>query len=777
MKPPRKRVPGARKKASYGYFSSDGGAYVVTTVDTPRPWCNLLGNEQVASTFSQCGQGVMFYVSSGYEQVTNWQELQYYPSKPSRGRLVFLKDRDTGEYWTANPQPGEEKDYLDFHCIMEPFVSTIHVLRRGIEFSMRAFIPADENVEIWTLQFTNRGNERRRLSIYPVVEFPTRRIHWFFSASFRKALNAIYFRDINYGNNPTGAFFWLDKRMKVHSHETSMTRFYGPLNFRLKPQGIEKGLSCRDSANEWAVGVMETRVTLEPGSSVSFNVMVGRAPLETDMRRIIRKYSDPSRVERALEKVKGNWANTKEKILTSLPDTILQHGLNCWTKYCIDVSMRFQQGSKVGYRDILQFCRAYMPLNPDKCRKKILEALGFQYAEGRAVRGYNRLIGTVDERDARDGVSWLADTLEAYLKETGDLDILDEEVPYYDKGRGTVWEHLLRAAEFLYTHRGRHKMCLVGGGDWNDALNIGGGKGRGESVWLSMATCRTLRITAAIAERIGEKQIARKLLRWRKQLVKDINAHAWDGGWYVYGFTDDGEPVGSSANKEGKIFANVQTWALMEDIVPPERKDTLLKNMEKYLCTDVGILVLHPAYTEYDEKLGRISAMSPGTYENGSAYVHGTAFLIAAYLACGMPEEALKYWHIAHPTNKLNPHSGCEHFGCTTFYCGPASPDFGFSENSWFTGSTAWLFFQAVENLLGVKADYDGLRIDPCIPPQWKRYTVIRRFRGATYRIRVNNPDGVKGGIKEVKYDGEVLRDNLIPTAEGGTHTVEVLLG
>jgi cellobiose phosphorylase len=327
--------------------------------------------------------------------------------------------------------------------------------------------------------------------------------------------------------------------------------------------------------------------------------------------------------------------------------------------------------------------------------------------------------------------------------------------------------------EFLCRNRGRHRMCLVGGGDWNDALEIGGKRGRGESVWLTVAVCRSLRYTAEIARHIGQTREADKFERWRRELARDINRYAWDGNWYIYGFADNGQPVGTARDAEGAIYANVQTWALMEGIVPAGRTAKVWKSIENYLYTDVGVLVLHPPYAAYRPEIGRLSSMATGTYEHASAYAHGTAFLVAAYAANKMGRKAVECWHRVHPSNPLNPHSGCEPYGCTTFYTGPSSMHFGQSLNSWFTGSVAWTYFQAMEGILGVKPEFGGLRIDPAIPPTWSRYEVVRKFRGATYCIQVRNPDHVESGVRRITVDGRPIRGTLV-RAQPGTHEVEV---
>ena len=421
MKPPRKHVPNANKPARYGYFSRDGLSYVVTTLDTPRLWCNLLSNHRIAAQFAQSGQGFIWYIAHNHEQVTNWQEFQYCPSTMTRGRLVFIKDRESGAYWTGNPQPGET-DFREFSCTVEPGVSTIRATRNGIAFTMRAFIPWDADVEIWTVTLRNTGRKTRRLAVYPAVEFPTRRIHWFFKAAFHEGMQAIRFLDDDY-KAPKGAFFGCTT--KVYAHETSSRVFYGPRNDRLHPRGIEDGLSNSSCENDWCVGVLETRMNIAPGEEKSFHVFTGRTYEAADARKCLARFRRPGAVDEALAAVRAHWENQRSRLQVELPDRTMQIALNCWVPYCVDIITRFRQGTKIGYRDTLQYSRGFVALDAAECREKLLRVLRYQYVSGRAIRGYMPHSDDVDLRDARDGVSWIADTLCTYIKETGDFAIED----------------------------------------------------------------------------------------------------------------------------------------------------------------------------------------------------------------------------------------------------------------------------------------------------------------------------------------------------------------
>jgi len=326
--------------------------------------------------------------------------------------------------------------------------------------------------------------------------------------------------------------------------------------------------------------------------------------------------------------------------------------------------------------------------------------------------------------------------------------------------------------------RGKHGITLVAHGDWNDALGAFGREGRGESAWLHLLVIRNLRLLAELAAATGRRAEAKKYLAMRAEMSRAFNRAAWDGQWYIYGWDDAGAPIGSRRSPEGKIHANVQTWALMEGVAPSARAAKLWRAIDKYLWTDLGLITCWPAHYKTQPTGANIRGLAPGTYENAAVYCHGTTFYMAACAACGRGDRALAAAAAMLPTNPKNPRSDLEPYGVTNFYCGPDSRNFGRAPHSWFTGSAAWLLFVGWEGLLGIQPEFAGLRLAPCVPRAWTRWTATREFRGARYAMTFRKPRGSPGlAVKRLVVDGRELAGNLIPILGRGTHRVEVELG
>lgn len=347
------------------------------------------------------------------------------------------------------------------------------------------------------------------------------------------------------------------------------------------------------------------------------------------------------------------------------------------------------RGRSIGYRDTVQDLRGYLLVEPSFVKDKMLWLLSWIRRDGSAYRAIDPWSGYHDKDIVHDGPVWTAELVNAYVRETGDISILDKVIPYMDGGQGTVWEHVCRVHERLIKLRGQHKLVLVGEGDWNDALGPFGKHGRGESAWLSLLVARGLRMLIELAERTERTDDMKKLSGWRESLVNAFNKNAWDGEWYIYGWDDDGVPIGSQRSPEGKIHANVQTWALMEQVVPPDRKKILWRSIKTYLETDAGLLTCWPAYVRTQPTGARIAEMNPGWMENASIYCHGTAFYMAACVANGRGEDAMRAIQYYLPTNPRNPRSDMEPYAVANMYIGPDSRHFGRGGYSWFTGSVS----------------------------------------------------------------------------------------
>jgi len=440
-----------------------------------------------------------------------------------------------------------------------------------------------------------------------------------------------------------------------------------------------------------------------------------------------------------------------------------------------------------------------MAIDTGHAYKKIKKIASLIRRDGTSAPGWSDVSGAGAHRPNKDHQIWLTTTVAAYIKETGNVDILKEYSPYLkDKwingwnvdsgfkgdartdGEGTLFEHLEKNLNFTFNDVGERGLPRIGHADWNDAIDAAGIKERGESVWLAMALVRSLKILAELAALIGEEEKAKDFVSKAHTMAKTINAVAWDGQWYQRGFTDDGTVYGSSRNKEGKIYINSQSWAILSGVATPERTKAVLKSVDKHLDGEHGIALFSPAYSKFDPKLGRISMFTEGTKENAAVFCHAATFQIVAECMAGRGNNAYASMKKIMPNAqkdydlyKTEPYTYAE------YLIGPEHPYlYGEGAFTWITGTSGWTFLAATEYLLGARRDYEGLRIDPVIPAKWKKCKITRPFRGAVYEIEIKNPEGVQRGVKEIKLNGKLVNGNLIrPADKGKRHKVEVLMG
>jgi cellobiose phosphorylase len=779
MKKPKRHLPPSKRRSRrYGRFEPGNEVYRVTSTDTPRPWINLLTNGTYGALFSQHGLGFSFHVAPKTCEVTRWSDNESRPSHFDAGRHVFVKDLVSGRSWPGNPQPGDGKLYNGYRCRHGLGWSEISAEREGIEVRYRFFVPLSGNHEFWTVTVTNRSRRARRLALVPVVELPTRETYVPSRGRYDGKLRAV--RCYQRGSRAwerldSHLFFGLDR--SVSAWDTSRDAFWGANDDRRRPSALETGLRKSSAYHEWLVAALETRISLRPGRSATFNAVLGQAERDAEAGRVLRRYRKRGAIEREFEALTEKWKERLSRARCTLPDKHAERYLSIWGKNAVTRTAESTGPKRIGYRDNLQYLRGYLLVDPEYVRERILWLLTFIFRSGRSLRDIDPVGDKHNLTDARDNPVWAAELVNAYVRETGDTPILDRKIAYFDGGKGPVWEHLVKIVARLIKLRGEHNLTLVGGGDWNDALGGFGKRGRGESAWLSLLIIRALRMLRELADATGRTRDARKLARWRDDLVDAFNGHAWDGSWYVYGWDDDGAPIGSRRSPEGKIYANAQSWALMEGIVPPNRVKRVWESTRKYLWTDAGILVCQPGYRRTAPTGSRIYLQGAGWSENASAYCHGTTFYMAACAALGKGEELLEALTAYLPSNPKNPNSGAEPFGVTNFYIGPDHPHFGRAPFSWFTGSSSWALFVGWEGLLGIVPDFDGLKIQPCVPRSWSRWGATRKFRGAAYQFIFRKKKGATGRrVRHLLVDGTEIPGNHVPALPRGTHRVVVNL-
>ncbi|MBN1458766.1 MAG: hypothetical protein JXA57_04465, partial [Armatimonadetes bacterium] len=631
----------------FGHPDFDAGEYVITTPETSKSQENFLFNDRYFTVVNQCGDG--WSRCGGPDGIyTDIIEGTYEPSFQHNTRVIYVRDDKTGECWNVGYYPlcREPEKYEARHGIGYTIVRNV---TDGIEVMWRLFVPAtDDPVEVWTLTVRNVGRRQRSLSVFALAELSLQTaVGLYGHASYLHSVpleksHGVAARKVAMGlPNPYFSAVLLSSR-KLASWEGSLNAFTGMYRTLANPVALSRGRCSNMVSSRDPVGaVLHYRHALKPGQSARTDFLVGAAnvfKVESEGARYTRKYlSEHGRkADRAFENMRQLTERRLRRASVETPDSRLDQLTNRWIPQLVQYGATHCRWGMMGYRDIVQQTQGAVAFGDlEKRRSRLERILSYQFPSGYAPRGYP-IIHEDSSMKYADSAMWLIVAVTEYLKESGDVDFLEAEVPYFGKGSGTVWDHLSRAARALGSQRGPHGLSLIWEGDWNDSLTHVGREGRGESVWLSEAYCYTCLLMEELANHLGKRSAARRFRDGYEEMAANINKHCWDGAWYVRAFDDDGNVIGSKRNEQGKMYLNSQSWALLAKIVPQDRLETMLASIEKHLSTPWGHMLLYPTYTKMHENIGRLSLLEPGCSENASVYTHGESFLIMGLLQAGL---------------------------------------------------------------------------------------------------------------------------------------------
>jgi len=542
---------------------------------------------------------------------------------------------------------------------------------------------------------------------------------------------------------------------------------------------------------------------LNPGKLKRFAVLLGQSAQLSDASPVIRKLSDLKALDDAKAALARSWAGFLDVFSVKTPDAAFDSMVNvhnprqCHTtkNWSRDLSL-YQLGlggRGMGYRDSSQDVLGAMTLMPGECRDLIEKILSVQKREGNAMHQFYPLTmeaSVGDSHESPDRPHWYGDdhlwpifSVAAYLRETGDLAWLDKELPFYDKDQNkkpiesaSVYEHLKRAIEFTRTHTGAHGLPLLGFADWNDTVNLPSGA---ESLFIANQYGKALRDLREIAEARGDKAYARELDTAYDAMRDAFEKNGWDGEWYVRYFDHNGNPIGSHKAEKGKIWINSNTWAVLSGFASAERAAKALESVNQHLNTKFGIKLSAPGYNGFDHTIGGVTTYPPGAKENGGVFLHTNPWAMIAETMLGHGDRAFEYYTQINPAakNDLIEVYEAEPYCYPQNILGDEHPQFGLARNTWLSGTSSWTYVAATQHILGIRPEFGGLRIDPCLPSAWKGFSAERTYRGARYKITVSKPEGICKGVKSVTVDGKKLEGNLVPVLGAGEHVVEVLMG
>ena len=760
-------------------FTPDGNSCRIFEPRTPRYWYNYLWNEdRYCAQVSQVGHGRSYYLSEKADMcVINRDDARY----------VYLRDDEGGACWNFGEGPlnTEVTDYCCTHSIGHSLISSE---KDGIRGSWRIFVPRHGFHEVWTLKIMNTSERERNLSIFSAVSFSLEgfsypryyEMYRCMKTDFDRELNGIYCESAHpYAPHELYNGF-LASSVPAYAWDGDLTQFCGSTSTLTLPdasacalfQRPDVVLQGRDCTNSEAAlfilgGVLQHKITLKPGEEKEIRVVLGITASREDARKTMERYADSAMTEREFQEAEEyNYAKFCS-LSVRTPDEKINHIMNNWVKKQVD----FCVIGKKGVRDNLQIAVALLSCRQKKAEEEILECLRHQFQDGHSVLTWY----PYDDTRYSDQPFWIIWAVCELIKETGNYLLLQKEVEWQDGGTASVLDHVKAAVDRLILDKGKHSLVKIHFADWNDALNITDDP-EAESVMLSHQFCLALRELSRLMKHTGDIEYALFLEKEYDRLKQDINRYAWNGRWYARVLSDKGD-VGTEESSGSSVYLNAQTWAVLAGVAEGGRLAEVLEAVDG-MEHDFGFPLNLPPYPKYEPHVGRMSGMLPGLFENSGVYCHATGFKILMDCCAGRASKAVDTLKQIMPDSEKNPssRSGAEPYVFTNCYS--TNPGYyGKSYQSWTTGTSAWCLTGLYEGIIGVKRDYDGLRICPCFPAEWEEAEMTRHFRGADYHIIIRNPEHLEHGKAMVFVEGVLWHYEVLPVyCDGSVHEIEVIL-
>ncbi len=790
-----------------GGFSPDGKEYVIYLKlgqHTPRPWINVVANSQFGFVVSESGGGCTWAVNSGENRLTPWRND---PLTDMPGEVLYLRDEETGLVWSPTPMPaGAETAYVIRHGAG---YSTFESQSHGLNQKLRLFTVPDAPLKIVHLRLQNLWERPRRITVTYYAEWvlgTTRDINQaHIIPEFESNKNALLAS--NHFNTEFGervAFLAANKIL--HGLTADRTEFLGRTGSMRAPAALGRiGLGSSVHAGQDPCAAIQLHVDLAPGQIEEVYFLLGEGSNREESLALIGEYQSPTRVESAWQAVHKLWDDILGTITVRTPDAGMDLMLNRWLLYQTlgcrvwGRTALYQSSGAFGFRDQLQDVLALLHARPDLAREQIVNAAQHQFEAGDVLHWWNPPSGRGVRTRFSDDLLWLPYVTAEYVAATGDESVLAEKIPFL-KGEPLKPEEADRYIQFesttelytLYEHcrralgkgltAGIHGLPLMGDGDWNDGMNRVGVEGRGESVWLAWFLYATLKRFAVLC--VLMKDDPKPYDQQANLLSQALEAHAWDGNWYLRAFYDDGSLLGSSKNLECQIDSIAQSWAVLSGAADPIRATQAMESVDKLLIdqADQLIKLLTPPFDKTSHDPGYIKGYLPGVRENGGQYTHAAIWSVWAYASLGQGDRAQELYRLLNPIYHSDTPEKVEHYKTEPYniaadiYSVP--PHTGSGGWTGYTGSAGWMYRLGIEAILGITRLGNMLKINPCIPKDWPRYELTYQFGSTRYQINVENPDGVNQGVQRVLLDGMIMNNNQIPLSKaGGQHEVQVVLG
>ena len=811
----------------YGFFDDDAREYVITRPDTPYPWINYLGSEDFYGLFSNTSGGYCFYRDARMLRLTRYR----YNNVPadSGGRYFYL--RDGNDVWTPSWMP-MKSELSGYECRHGMGYSRISSARNGLAFSQTSFVPMRDSCEIHKVVLTNKSAARKNVDVFSFVEFCLwnanddmtnfQRNYSIGEVEIENGGSRIYHKT-EYRERRNHYAVWA-VNVPVAGFDTDRQAFLGLYNGFDRPETVFAGKSGDSVASGWSpVGSHHIKLDLAPGESRAFVFVLGYCENPEDQKweslgvvnkapahALLEKYGTVEAADKALAELNDYWNDLLGRFAVSADDKRMARMAGVWNQYQCMVTFNMSRsasyfesgiGRGMGFRDSNQDLLGFVHLVPERARGRILDIAATQLPDGSAYHQYQPLTkrGNHDIGSGfNDDPLWLIGGVAAYIKETGDYGILEESVPFDNDPElaDTLFVHLRRSFDYTPANLGPHGLPLIGRADWNDCLNLNCfsktpgesfqttanfESGVAESVFIAAQFVFYGSEYVELCRRTNRVEEAERAAKAVEAMTEAVNRHGWDGKWFLRAYDAHGKKVGSHECEDGQIFIESNGFAVMAGIgLEDGRAEKALDSVKERLDTPYGIVILQPAYREYHLELGEVSSYPPGYKENAGIFCHNNPWVTIGETRLGRGSRAFETYAKICPAYREDDSDlrRMEPYVYAQMIAGKDAPRFGEAKNSWLTGTAAWTFVSVSQYILGVRPEYDGLLIDPCIPAGMKGFSVTRRFRNAVYRITVDNSAGVEKGVASVTLDGKQLDGATLPAfGDGKTHDVLVVMG
>lgn len=800
----------------FGYFDTESREYVITNPETPVKWINYIGTRDFGGFVDHTGGALICRDDPALNRITKY--IQQMPSSDFKGETLYIRIHQGDEYQVYSPFYVPTMHKPDhYECRVGLGYTRIISQFSGIETDVTIFVPDEDKCEIRDIKIKNISNNPIEIDVIPVIEYTHpdalkqfTNADWIPQTMQSKAINdkdghtiliqyPFMHRDIRinyFTSNRTASSFETDRKLFLGKNE------YGSFKY---PQGLlNKELSNTEALRGDNVAALLHPIgVLEPNEEKRIITQLGQVDNLAEAEPIISTYKNAENVDSELYKLSTFWDSYLEAVQVDTPDANLDVMVNifnarqCFTTFTWSRYLSYYQlglGARgIGIRDSSQDILAVLAAVPERAKHFIELLLSFQKIDGSSMHQFNPLskigsCGDSAEMEDRyhfysDDHLWMVLAVVSYIKETGDLGFLDNEIPYYEKDKNEnplettpVIDHIHRALEFTRTNTGQHGLPLLGFADWNDTVNLPKGA---ESLFTANLYGLAIKELIPVIETLGNSDLMAKYQEMYREMREKVELSSWDGNWYYRYFDHEGNPIGTYQNENCQIYLNGQTWPVISGFASTERSESAMASVYEKLFTTNGIKISTPPFNGYDPIYGGITTFPPGVKENGGIFIHPNPWAMMAEAMLGNGDRAYQYYSATNPASrneKIEIYE-CEPYVYPQNIISDKHPQFGLARNSWLTGGAAWHYIAATQFILGIRAEIDGLRIDPCIPSHWDGFKVTRKFRGKTFKIEIHNPDHICKRVGKVIANGKELKSNLlIPDEMVADNSIEVWL-